>query len=59
METRYFTNMLYLKNKLLANDEKKKQKKIGKLKQSRKSNQKNCLDKNKEKDSIFYEDSTV
>ena len=32
METRYFTNMFYLKNKLLANDEKKKQKKIGKLK---------------------------
>ena len=58
METRYFSNMFYLKNKLLANDEKKK-KKIGKLKQSRKSNQKNCLDKNKEKDSIFYEDSTV
>lgn len=27
METRYFTNMFYLKNKLLANDEKKKIKK--------------------------------
>ena len=24
MENRYFTNMFYLKNKLLANDEKKK-----------------------------------
>ena len=26
METRYFSNMFYLKNKLLANDEKKKKK---------------------------------
>ena len=29
METRYFTNMFYLKNKLLANDEKKNKKKLG------------------------------